>query len=396
MSDDRSPPLRASARCITAVLAVVSIGAGSAGAQRATPYDALRDYWVERSAATQARLAEYRRGVSAEYSDTVRTGLVEIVCPRALTPIAAELAKLADSLSARGWTPLASAGRPRFELREREVAPVATSGEAPPGEAPEAEYEIWLRQPDGGGRSLTYFKIETAAEGAAIMVRAGIFEPALMALAPELRAWMDLTPPAERPIAHLWSQAYRDLAAYPSLPARACLVGDIVACETMLALRHEPDPIDAWYDLGLRQTLAARWLAGYRSGRDEADTSLVRSCANGSEAACRRFLSDRMLGANMIEPGAKQLRGLLVVYAFAQGTDSAAQRRAAFASGLTIQERISMAAGRPFADVVRGFRRELVSHQPQPVAPPAPLLWAGAVWFIAFGALSLRSSRWRG
>lgn len=228
------------------------------------------------------------------------------------------------------------------------------------------------------------------------MTRA-IVDPGLGSLSSDLKSWMVHQPAAELPAPRDWRFAWKELAAYPSLPARGCLVGELHACETMLALTDERTPLQTFYDAALRQALAARWLKNLPNRRmTEEQTALVKACAGGhDDAACLRFLGDRALGASMVEPGPAQLRTFFVRFAFSFPADSAARAEAAFAPGLSIRTRLERASGLPFQELLRRFHANLAERRPPPMAPGSGLLWSASLWFVAFGALSLRSTRWR-
>jgi hypothetical protein len=255
------------------------------------------------------------------------------------------------------------------------------------------------REPDGSIKDLTISdSSHVVVEAAQMAVRMAVVEPALEALNRDLRQWMVHQPAAELPTPRDFRAAWLELATYPSLPARGCLVGELRACETALALTEERAPLQAFYDASLRQALAARWLNSRRGGEvTEEQAATVRACAGGGDdAACLRFLGDRNLGASMVEPGPAQLRTLLVRFAFSFPADSATRVSAAFAPGLSVQARLERASGLPFQELLRRFHGDLAERRTPPMAPSSALLWSASLWFVAFGALSLTSTRWRG
>lgn len=388
-------------RVAIAIVAAMALnGAAAAGlsAQRATQYDVLRDYWAARSTVATAKLKAFRHAVDSANSDTTHARRLDIVSTPELSRLAGDVARIADSLTRQIWLPPRNVRRAQFELRRsvEQRAPEFENAGAPP--PPERRVRMAAREPDGSMKDLTISDSSHAAvEAAQMAVRRAVVEPTLDALPRDLREWMVHQPAAELPTPRAWRDAWVLLATYPSLPARGCLVGELRACATTLALTNEPTPLQTFYDAAFRQALAARWLVSNRiDDAIEPGLATVRACADGhDDAACLRFLGDRKLGATMVEPGPAQLRTLLVRFAFSFPTDSAARAEAAFSSGLSIVARLERASGLPFQELLRRFQGQLAERRPPPMAPRSTFLWSASLWFVAFGALSLRSSRWR-
>ena len=111
-----------------------------------------------------------------------------------------------------------------------------------------------VRQPDGSIKDLLISdSSRVAVEAARMALQKAVVEPSLDALSRELRYWMVHSPAAELPGPRDWRDAWLQLATYPSLPARGCLVGELRACETALALTEERAPLQAFYDASLRR-----------------------------------------------------------------------------------------------------------------------------------------------
>lgn len=394
MSDRR----RRVARAIATSVALTGALSSALGAQRPTQYDALRNYWAARSARADARLKEFRHAVDSANSDTTHAVRLDIVSTPELSALAGDVARLADSLTRQVWLPPRDNRRAQFELRRSVEQLERGSEDALTVAPPKRMVRLAAREPDGSIKDLTISdSSHVAAEAARMAVRRAVVQPALAALPRDLRRWMLHQPAAAAPTPRDWRAAWLELATYPSLPARGCLVGELRACETALALTGEPAPLQAFYDPSLRQALAARWLTRNRAGAvTEEQLAAVRACAGGGDdAACLRFLGDREVGASMVEPGPAQLRALLVRFAFSFPADSAARAEAAYAPGLSIRTRLERASGLSFQELLRRFHDHLAERRPAPMAPSSGMLWSASLWFIAFGALSLRSSRWR-
>ncbi|MDQ8155292.1 MAG: hypothetical protein P3B98_11585 [Gemmatimonadota bacterium] len=400
----RGAPVRTAV--VSALTTAAFVVAGlDAHAQRPTQYDHLREYWATRSRAATARWDEAHRAADTEFTDSVRVGPMLFLAPSGLAATNRTLARLADSAYSATWLPETGGWIRRYEMRERsvDVETVAPSGETVTHQR--TQLMLLLREPDGRMRE----SASTTATGADSLwpiawqeAQWALKSRATAQLAPELRTWIGAAVPVERPGAIDWVAGWKELVLYPSLPARSCSAGDVRACRVALALVSEADPVRNWYDPALRQVLAQRWLRSFRGNERRVQFSNrtdqvapVRACANGDDDACVQFLQDRALGANMVEPGPKVLRALLVRFAFTRGNDSSAKRQAAYAPGATVEERLSQASGLPFDELVRQFAVQLrAPRQARPSRVPARL-WASSLWCLCVGALSLRSTRWR-
>lgn len=384
-------------RALLMAAAVVVLLTPDLGAQAATQYDALRDYWGARNRVQSAKLNQLRFAADSAITDTTRALRFEVLSSSSDVPIAAELAHVADSLVRTTWMPPLPGVRPRFSVH-RPAGDLALD-ESPLQQPSSVRLVLSVYEPDGGRTELMLLDSRNPAIGAArTAVRRSVIEALVDSLDPAFRAWLADRPVAELPSPGQWRDGWLELATYPSLPARGCLVGEFRACEAALALVSEPNPLKAWYDPALRQVLGARGVQGWRGERlTEPQRLTVEACAGGhDDGACLRFLSDTALGANSVEPGPHALRSLLVRFAFSFPADSAARARAAYAPGLTVQDRLSRASGLPFDELLRRFHQQLSARRPPPSAPSGALLWTSSIWCLAFGALSLRSTRWRG
>lgn len=370
-----------------------------AGAQRPRKLDALRDYWAARSNAADFRLARFRVIQDSAITDTTRALRFDLVSSASLAPLATEIARLADSLVRTTWTPPRHGPRLRFILHPRfatDGVDVEEGAEQPTGSA---RLMLSVLDAERGRVEMTRLDSAKPAVGAArAVLRRSVVEPLVNALDPDLRSWLVDRPSVDLVSQREWRGTWLALATFPSLPARGCLVGETRACETALGLSDEKDPLRVWYDAPLRQVLGARGVPGWRGTRlPDAQRRVVDACASGEDdAACIRFLSDTALGADLVAPGPRVLRSVLVRYAFSFPTDSAARVQAAYAPGLTIRDRLSRASGLPFDELLRRFHQQLSERRPPPTSPGTALLWASSLWCLAFGAASLGSTRWRG
>ena len=368
------------------------------GAQRPTQYDALSDYWAARSARAAARLKVFRHAVDSANSDTTHALRMDFVSTPELSALSGDVARMADSLVRQVWLPPLGTRRPQFELRQAVEVRRDDAEDGSTAAPRKRTVRLAVREPDGSIKELLISdSLRVAVEAARMALLKAVVKPSTDALSRDLRDWMVHRPAAEPPTLRDWRAAWLQLATYPSLPARGCLVGELRACETALALTEERAPLQAFYDASLRKALAARWLNSNRADAvTEEQLAAVKACAGGhDDAACLRFLGDGG-GASMVEPGPAQLRTLLVRFAFSFSTDSVVRTDAAYAPGLSIRARLERASGLPFQELLRRFHGHLAERRPPPMAPGSALLWSASLWFIAFGALSLRSSRWRG
>lgn len=400
MSDRRACPAGFGRMRRAAALAVlVMLVAPAAGAQRRTQYDALRDYWAVRSNAASALLNRFRVTQDSAITDTTRALRFDIVSSASLTPLATEIARLADSLVRTTWTPPRPGPHLTFILHPTSATDVADVEAGASQPIAPTRLMLSVLDTERGRVEMTQLDSANPAIGAArAVIRRSVVEPLVNALDPDLRGWLVDRPSADVVSLKEWRGAWLALATFPSLPARGCLVGEMRACETALALSAEADPLRIWYDAPLRQVLGARGVPGWRGTRlPDAQRRVVDACASGKDdAACIRFLSDTALGADLVAPGPRVLRSVLVRYAFSFRTDSAARVQAAYTPGLSIRDRLSRASGLPFDELLRRFHQQLSERRPPPTSPGTALLWASSLWCLAFGAVSLGSTRWRG
>jgi hypothetical protein len=381
------------------VLAVcVALRAPATAAQRPTHLDPLRDYWAARSNAVGAHLNRLRVTQDSTITDTTRALRFDIVSSASLAPLSMEIAHLADSLVRTTWTPPRPGPRLRFILHPTLPSSAADLELADAQPVSPARLVLSILDPERGRTEITQLdSVHPAISAARATLRRSVVEPLLNAIDPDLRQWLVDRPSVDAISRREWRGAWLALATFPSLPARGCLVGEMRACEAALGLSEETDPLRAWYDPTLRQVLGARGVPGWRGSRlSDTQRRTVDACASGKDdTACFRFLSDTSLGADLVAPGPKALRSLLVRFAFAFPADSAARAQAAYTPGLTIRDRLSRASGLPFDELLRRFHTQLSERRPPPTSPGAALLWASSLWCLAFGAASLGSTRWR-
>ena len=180
----------------------------------------------------------------------------------------------------------------------------------------------------------------------------------------------------------------RELATAPSVAVRRCYRGDLDWCRRALGLADEEGSWDLWYTPPER-----RWVVSTvrQPTSDPRRAALWEGCVEfGELAACDLFLDDR----DPEFPLSRTARMSLLAFSLQRGREGSFQelRRAGPAS---VEERLASAAGLPSDTLLASWRREVLGAQPSAWAGLARTPVVALLWFIFFGALAARSTRWR-
>ncbi len=222
----------------------------------------------------------------------------------------------------------------------------------------------------------------TEAESLAVGVAAAALE-ALGAVHDSLLApWPPTAVPFVEP-GGFRERIYVHLATSSFALARACLVGDMVACARALGLSH---PVDyaAWFSPEERRRL----LRGQEWGQWR------RPCVvAGYLPACDSVLAQEpnsvVLPLGDLDSRASLVRTVIDM----GGTDALTRVHAA--RGAPVAERLAAGAGAPIDSVLRRWHASILAARPLPVTVRYREGAMALVWISLLLGLALGSSRWR-
>jgi hypothetical protein len=207
--------------------------------------------------------------------------------------------------------------------------------------------------------------------------------------------------PPERP-----QDVYRELVTAPSKAGRACVTGDPVSCLVLLGLgpAGEKERLQAWYtpEERMRQVFdPGRW---WNRDRDNWEVwnregaALLRRCEAegplGNVEPCDAFLlsGSPLYGYDWIPVYESQTT--MAWLAIEAGGRGAFDRLVAD-SLMTPEQALVAASGLPIEELGARWLAWVRANRPVVHADLGVVRWAGLFWFLFFGLLALRSTRWR-
>lgn len=206
------------------------------------------------------------------------------------------------------------------------------------------------------------------------------------AMAPELRDWLETSLHFDSLTATNWSFVRVALVSSPATIARRCFAGDMRSCRLSLGLDSTRDRAREWYDAPARVALVRdrEWHLG------RTDDRATRACLEGDDAACVALLNKSDV---MEAPGSNSARASLAQLAVQLGGVGAIERLLLTPGGPG--RRLEAASGMSLDSLVGEWHRRMQSAR-LPSSDISPMIiGASLAWLLVFGALSLRSSRWR-
>lgn len=343
--------------------------AGTRGAAQAPRnLERLRQMW-ENAAAASGRVDSLARLRLRMGLDSIRAGNLVILAPAALRSLAAAIAP-------QVWGRVEAVyGEEARTKTGPIVVGIYHSDSGPP--------------PYGFPVDVVPIPVDPAArhEWNARQVETRIPDELRTRLDPQLNKWLsqaitlraaDSAPP----------DLYEDLVTSPSPLARSCFVGDLTACRSALGLAPARDPATDWYDATGRRALV-RTL-----NRDPHNAVWYEQCVEQAvDVACIHILR----GPDSIHTAAPLISGsreLLVRLALAVGGQRSFHRLLDSA-GRPLVQRLETTSGISSDSLMTRWRAAVIAARPEPVMLTAGTSWVAVMWAIAFGALVLRSSRWR-
>lgn len=222
-----------------------------------------------------------------------------------------------------------------------------------------------------------------------------------------LTHWTGNNPMATRD----WGDTYRAAALTRSVAARACLAGDAGACTSAMGLDLEvaeddrgewltavfrpgdalprvgADRLEAWYTPAERRERVLT-LGATVTKLDDDWSACVRDHA---QSVCDRIL---VRAGSMSIPFDGQLRSSLVAYALERGGYGAWSRLTEDPTH-TPAEALEHASGLSPDDLVGGWMERVLAARPVSYGSLLPRGGLTLLWIAFFGALAVRSTRWR-
>jgi hypothetical protein len=185
----------------------------------------------------------------------------------------------------------------------------------------------------------------------------------------------------------------RELATTPSVAVRQCYQGELDGCRRALGLTGEGEHWDLWYSAPERRELVRSGFSN-RAGppsSDPRDLALWHGCVELQDMRdCDLFLADRKPRA----PLTASSRESLLALSLRMGGAGSFERLRLAPPG-PLEERLARAAGVPPDSLLASWRREALQAQPSAWAGLAKTPVAALFWFLLFGILAARSTRWR-
>jgi len=362
------------------MLAAFSLALSSATGQTVSRYqrqvDSLTLAWRGAQSALEANLEEQR--VTLALRDTLAVGPLHIMVSPRRRALAQRVAVGAlASLSSSYGTSLTLLGRNTFAVRD------VTASD---GDGVDSTY-VLVSEVVGGAQAFRQVVLPDSA-----IVTTALRMAMLRALARSLdappRQWLSATDlPFDTLRAPDWTNARLQLLSSGAAVGQRCYNEDIRACRLALLLDESADPFVDLYDAAERRGLVERMEeSGYHRWQGRSPTG----CTAGDDGECIAAL--RGLGT-MPHPIRSTHRRELVQVAMAIGGAGAMQRFLSTRGG--IDARIQSAAGVPTDSVVHAWiGRVRGGRKPSDDMSPA-IAGFSLAWTLVFGAMALRSSRWR-
>ncbi|MGW8267873.1 MAG: hypothetical protein ACWGSQ_16015, partial [Longimicrobiales bacterium] len=179
----------------------------------------------------------------------------------------------------------------------------------------------------------------------------------------------------------------RELITTPSTATRRCFQGELDGCAEALALQGTEGGWNRWYTAEERRFYIRRTTRPV----GDRETAIWEACVDGGmDDACDLLLRDR----EPVIPFSPEARASLLGHALWTGGAGAFQRLRG-AAGEPLEDQLVLAAGIPRDSLLASWRREVLAARPS--------VWGGSgrsplallFWVALFGALAMRSTRWR-
>jgi len=211
----------------------------------------------------------------------------------------------------------------------------------------------------------------------------------------EVGRWAAIVRPPHKP-----ERGYRELMTTPSKANRACVAGDAGACLSALGLRIPGDQLEAWYTPQERVRLALHPVAQYGGWtlferRFSKDAALLRRCESdgpkGDVGACDEWLR---AGLSRVPGPLQEGRSTFAWLALEEGGAGAFDRMTAD-STMSPEQALVAASGLSLDALAKRWLDWVEASRPVVYSDLGTIRWTTLFWFLFFGLLALRSTRWR-
>jgi len=189
-------------------------------------------------------------------------------------------------------------------------------------------------------------------------------------------------------------RVYRELLFVPSQVNRACVQGDPAACWSALGVDADPADLSRWYSDEEMPLRAAQVGAGHYWPR-ATRVALLQCGERGSPGAlpaCARFLA--AVGPHVAAPLSLEARRALLWVALQEGGPGSFDRLVAD-PGMSPGDALLAASGLTSEELATRWRARVTAAKPTVYSGLGGTGGLAVFWFLVFGALALRSTRWR-
>lgn len=192
-----------------------------------------------------------------------------------------------------------------------------------------------------------------------------------------------------------YSWVYRTLATTPANVTRACLDGEAGACWSALAIDPDLEAFLEWYLPDERRALVRNMYRGWR--REEQpmfDACLDDGIFEQCDAILTRNSAYRYYGPRSMAPLGGDARITMLWFAVNMGGEGAWDRLVEDPQ-MSVAEALRYASAATTDELEAAWRAEVLAHRPDAHAGLDTTKWTALFWILLFGALAMRSTRWR-
>jgi hypothetical protein len=246
-----------------------------------------------------------------------------------------------------------------------------------------------IARPAGGGE-LVAMSVVPEVQPVAAAIQWHVMQAMRDDLDPTFRTWLGGSLPVDTVPSTAWADARIQLLSSPTTVARRCYAGDLGACKLALLLEPSDDPLMQWYDAADRRRFVREGRGEYLR-RFDRNPALGETCLAGSDSACIEAIRGAVGRMPDAVPSSSRLQ-LAQLAATIGGTG--AMERLLSTPGQP-SARISAAAGIPTDSLLKIWLDRARATQPGSQDMSFGIAASSLAWVLIFGALALRSGRWR-
>jgi hypothetical protein len=203
---------------------------------------------------------------------------------------------------------------------------------------------------------------------------------------PALREWMPAQVRFDTVQTSTWTRHRVDLVSSETAVARRCFDGDLRACAITLGLTPVTDRAHEWFDAFTRRAVVERHQWNARQTSEEA----TRRCLEGDDEGCVLVIRRGGVIVSTVPPSHRAALAQLAVQLGGPGAIDRLLRTPGSPS-----QRLEAAAGIPTDSLLAQWHRRIRDSRMPSDAVSFRIAGMSLAWVLMFGALALRSSRWR-